>query len=71
MTQKEIGEYYNALTNGEKGRFTAFLSLRLGGSPHTWQQKLLAWAKNTFGKPLSPVIGKELSTIIKHEGWRD
>lgn len=39
MTQKEIADYYSRLSNGEKGRFTAFLSMTLGGSPHTWQQK--------------------------------
>ena len=26
MTQKEIADYYSKLSNGEKGRFTAFLS---------------------------------------------
>lgn len=41
MTQKEIADYYSRLLNGEKGRFTAFLSMTLGGSPHTWQQKIL------------------------------
>ena len=56
MTPLEIGKYYNKLTNGEKGRFTAFISLRLGGSPHTWQQKILGWSHNKLGKPLSPVI---------------
>ena len=25
MTQKEIADYYSKLSNGEKGRFTAFL----------------------------------------------
>lgn len=34
MTQKEIADYYSKLSNGEKGRFTAFLSMNLGGSPH-------------------------------------
>ena len=33
MTQKEIADYYSRLSNGEKGRFTAFLSMTLGGSP--------------------------------------
>ena len=41
MTQKEIADYYSKLSNSEKGRFTAFLSMNLGGSPHTWQQKIL------------------------------
>ena len=46
MTQKEIADYYSRLLNGEKGRFTAFLSMTLGGSPHTWQQKILGWTRN-------------------------
>ena len=39
MTQKDIALYYEQLTRGEKGRFTAFISLRLGGSPHSWQHR--------------------------------
>lgn len=46
MTQKEIADYYSRLSNGEKGCFTAFLSMTLGGSPHTWQQKILGWTRN-------------------------
>lgn len=41
MTQKEIADYYSRLSSGEKGRITAFLSMNLGGLPHTWQQKIL------------------------------
>ena len=51
MTQNEIADYYSKLSNGEKGRFTAFLSMNLGGSPHTWQQKILGWARNIMGRP--------------------
>ena len=36
MTQKDVAKYYGDLSRGEKGRFTAFVSLRLGGSPHSW-----------------------------------
>ena len=43
MTTKEIAFYYKSLPNGEKGRFTAHISLELGGSPHSWQQKFLKW----------------------------
>ena len=56
MTQKEIADYYSRLSNGEKGRFTAFLSMTLGGSPHTWQQKILGWTRNIIGRPMSPVF---------------
>jgi len=35
MTQKEVADYYCKLSNSEKGRFTAFLSMNIGGSPHT------------------------------------
>lgn len=70
MTPKEIATFYGALTNGEKGRFTAYLSLKLGGSPHTWQQKMLSWAKNAVGRSISPVIEDALSSIISKEEWR-
>ena len=52
MTQKDIAAYYEQLTRGEKGRFTAFISLRLGGSPHSWQHRLLCVARNTAIRPL-------------------
>lgn len=70
MTENEIANYYKALSNGEKGRFTAFLSLKLGGSPHTWQQKILSWTRNIYGRPLSPVVSRELTSIIKDGTWR-
>jgi len=71
MTQKEFGNHYCNLSAGEKGIFTAFLSVRLGGSPHSWQQKLLGWAKGEIQKrPLSPLIKSELSTIINEGLWR-
>jgi hypothetical protein len=70
MEQKDIGAYYNSLENGEKGRFTAFVSLSLGGSPHSWQQKFLLWAKNVVNRPISPVVAKEFGSIISKERWR-
>ena len=70
MTQKDIASYYEGLTRGEKGRFTAFISLRLGGSPHSWQYRLLCLARDTAIRPLSPVIVKELDSIIKNGSWR-
>lgn len=70
MTENEIANYYKSLSNGEKGRFTAFLSLKLGGSPHTWQQKILSWTRNICGRPLSPVVSRELTSIIKDGTWR-
>ena len=70
MTQKDIAAYYEQLTRGEKGRFTAFISLRLGGSPHSWQHRLLGVARNTAIRPLSPVIIRELGSIIKTNCWR-
>ena len=70
MTQNEIADYYSKLSNGEKGRFTAFLSMNLGGSPHTWQQKILGWARNIMGRPMSPVVEKELSSIGEKDKWR-
>lgn len=63
MDKTEIAKYYSSLSNGEKGRFTAFLSIHLGGAPHTWQQKILGWARNIAGKPLSPLVSKEIITV--------
>ena len=70
MTQNEIAEYYEQLTRGEKGRFTAFISLHLGCSPHSWQHRLLCVARNTAVRPMSPVIIRELCNIIKSNCWR-
>ena len=70
MTQKNVASYYGALSRGDKGRFTAFVSLRLGGSPHSWQHRLLCVARDTAVRPLSPVIVRELASIIKNGSWR-
>ena len=71
MDKTEIAKYYSSLSNGEKGRFTAFLSIHLGGAPHTWQQKILGWERNIAGKPLSSLISKEICNIIQKGTWRD
>ena len=47
MTQKDVAAYYSSLSRGDKGRFTAFVSLHLGGSPHSWQHRVLCVARNT------------------------
>ena len=65
MDKTEIAKYYSSLSNGEKGRFTAFLSIHLGGAPHTWQQKILGWARNIAGKPLSPLVSKEILNLFR------
>ena len=70
MNQKDISLFYKTLTNGEKGMFTAYVSYRLGGSPHTWQQKFLSWSKGIYGRPISPVIKSELLAIIEKSSWR-
>ena len=70
MTQKEVADYYCKLSNSEKGRFTAFLSMNIGGLLHTWQQKILGWARNIMGRPMSQVVEKELSSIVEKDKWR-
>ena len=70
MDKTEIAKYYSSLSNGEKGRFKAFLSIHLGGAPHTWQQKIQGWARNIAGKPLSPLVSKEICNIIQKGTWR-
>lgn len=71
MTHQDVAAFYAALTYGDKGRFLAFLSLQLGGTPHTWQQRLLRWLRNedTF-RPIPPIIDNALSSIIRTERWR-
>lgn len=70
MTQKDICAFYKTLTRGEKGRFTAFVSLQLGGSPHTWQYKFLRWERGLAKSPMPPVIGRELCSIIESGSWK-
>ena len=70
MTQKDISIFYKTLTNGEKGMFTAYISCKLGGSPHTWQQKFLGWSKGLTTRRLSPLFQAELSSIIEEERWK-
>ena len=70
MDKAEIANYYSSLPHGEKGRFTAFLSIHLGGAPHTWQQKILGWSLGVIGKPLSPIVSKEINSIIQKGTWR-
>lgn len=69
MNYKEVNEYYSRLENGAKGKFTAYLSLNLGGSPHSWQTKILSWAKGLPKRNVSPVIMSQLTQIIKQEMW--
>lgn len=71
MTETKVAAYYDKLSNGEKGRFVAFLSMKLGGSPSTWQQKILGWTRNIIGRPMSIPLEKELSAIIKEGSWKD
>ena len=68
MTTKEIAFYYKNLPNGEKGRFTAHISLELGGSPHSWQQKVLKWFNEE--KIIPPAIATALSLIIEGGKWK-
>lgn len=69
MTYKEVASYYSSLNNGDKGRFLAYLTLNLGGSPHSWQTKILGWTGADPKRRLSPVIMNELAQIIERELW--
>lgn len=64
MSEQLIGEYYQSLNFDEKGRFTAYLSLHLGGSPHSWQQKLLLWSSSTPHRPAIRIILSMITQII-------
>lgn len=70
MTQKDVAKFYGSLSRGDKGRFTAFVSLRLGGSPHSWQHRLLCVAQDKAIRPMSPVIVRELCSIICNGSWK-
>lgn len=71
MTEQQIGTYYNNLNFGEKERFTAYLSINLGGSPRSWQQKMLLWSSTTVHHPAIRVILREITQIIASNSWRD
>lgn len=71
MTEQQIGLYYHNLISGEKGRFTAYLSLNLGGSPHSWQQKMLLWSSTTEHRPATRIILREITQIIASDSWHD
>lgn len=70
MTQKDVATYYSNLSRGDKGRFIAFVSLHFGGSPHSWQHRLLSVAQDKAIRPLSPVIVRELDSIISNGSWK-
>ena len=59
MTTKEIAFYYKNL---------AHISLELGGSPHSWQQKFLKWFNEE--KIIPPAIATALSLIIEGGKWK-
>lgn len=66
MTKKQIGAYYNNLNFGEKGRFTAYLSLNLGGSPHSWLQKKCFYGRE-ITHPFNPYKVKYSFSMIKQK----
>lgn len=70
MSEKQIGAYYYNLNFGEKGRFTAYQSLHLGGSPHSWQQKMLLWNRASKHRPTTHIILRELTQIIASDRWK-
>lgn len=70
MTEQDIATYYRNLNNGNKGRFVAFLSVNLGGTPSTWQQKILRWGRNNIARPMSPIVERELKLIVEEGRWK-
>lgn len=65
-----MSKFYRNLDNGDKGRFTAYISLQLGEAPFTWQKRFLGWIQEKKRRPLSPIIEKRLISIIQTEEWR-
>ena len=70
MTQKDVAAYYSNLSRGDKGRFTAFVSLRLGGRRNIKKHRLLCVAQDKAIRPISPVIVRELCSSISHGSWK-
>lgn len=70
MTKVEISKYYRNLGNGEKGRITAYVSLKLGDTPSTWQKRFLCWIEEKKHRPLSPIIEEILIRIIENGEWK-
>lgn len=69
MTEKEIGNFYKSLKSGEKDKFTAYMSIKLGGSPHSWQQKFLLWSKDDSYRPAIRIILSKITQIIASGCW--
>ena len=63
MLTQQIGAYYQNLKFGDKGRFRAYLSLHLGGFPHSWQQKMLLWSSTIAHRPAIRVIMREITFV--------
>lgn len=70
MTEKEVATYYNSLDKGEKGRFVAYICLKVGGSPHTWQQKIIRWYRGEMKRKESPISLSFISQTIDSGAWR-
>ena len=70
MTKFEISKFYRNLDNGDKGRFTAYVSMELGQTPFTWQKRLLSWIQDKKRRQLSPIIEDRLVHIIQNEEWK-
>ena len=70
MNEIEIGNFYKRLRRREKGRFAAYLSVEIGGSPHSWQMKMISWSRGNETPILSPIIIREIKKIISEQSWR-
>ena len=54
MTEKEIATFYQTLPKRDKGLFTAYVSVKLGGSPHSWQARFIKMFRGQVVRPLYP-----------------
>lgn len=70
MTKVEISKFYRNLENGEKGRITAYVSMKLGNTPSTWQKRFLCWIEEKKQRQISPVIEDLLIRIIENGEWK-
>lgn len=70
MTEKEIATFYQTLPKRDKGLFTAYVSVKLGGSPHSWQARFIKMFRGQVVRPLFPVVVDALSSIIEGDLWK-
>ena len=66
MSTEKLIQYYNSLKNGEKGKFLAILSLKVGNNPGSWHYLLSGKKK----RDLTPIQREVVSQLIEENRWK-